>query len=806
MKIFLLLDGNEQTGPFSKSEIFAELRKGICSMESFARLESDSEWIPLANILNNTGNSLFSIQKIHEIQADLPHSPLVPILPESIRPVKETTASANKIKWALPLILFLVSIAFLIYLKPPTESFVQSDQETEGPTQIRDLKTTSITSVESPVAIVDLEKKTDIKSLDSSKGVSALSPADPKPEAYTIGIEPTQQAQESNAAVTNRPAALPNTSFDAPKTIETAALEEKPTKDAESQIADGISSSDETQPVRQFVSLPEPSTSDFFRILSVKSVTKEPRDGSGAWLQEGSKRINWKTKVFVPYFELLVQTGEQYFSKDTFIKVHIFDSNKKLIQTLEEPAIAWRTRAQGYSVPPLYPKKKTESVYFPLPESFDPSTDIALAVFGDKQSATFRALPTATSTFAMDFPERSLIDKRDRSSIAREAAVNPVTETVVETYNKKQPLMTLFMRLPLGAKDGHQAKGVLALCLLANNPDQIRKTLQKMDREEDGRIYTDIQRAFKTLESRIDPEQSRVFQVRISNRRPEDDATLVEDMQNAFKNIRIPDDDKPLLECKNLLGQISGRIYTNNLVKFADRHQLAILAWGARRLWDPKLSYDEQSKKINREMDDTFDDVAKAWSKAVDKLSKEYGFPSDGFLLTGASGAAQYACRLALRQPERFLAIHAHIPSSFDHPTPKANQILWLLTTGEREGGYPAAKRFFNDCKSLGYPIIFKGIPGLGHSGSIAADKLGMIFFEYALSVGEERKALNRLNRSNTASSIGPLEPWPKSFKDPTAIGDILNQETVTFSEKDTVATELRVTLPSPDITSAWSR
>jgi len=276
-------------------------------------------------------------------------------------------------------------------------------------------------------------------------------------------------------------------------------------------------------------------------------------------------------------------------------------------------------------------------------------------------------------------------------------------------------------------------------------------------------------------------------------------------LANSLKEIPVDPDDKILTGCRNRVNDLVGRIYRNNLVKLADQHQLAILAWGARRLWNPKLSFDEQSRKTNREMDETFDDVAKAWEKGVDKLSKQFGFPSNGFLLTGMSGAAQYACRLALRKPDRFLAVHVHIPSSFDKPTPEASKVLWLLTTGEKEGGYPAAKRFFNECKGLGYPMIFKGIPGLGHQVSRMADQLGLEFFEYALSLKEAHAKLTANSSvSLLQQSVGQPEPWPDSFKKPAAIGDILNQDTFATNEADFVPQNFRVALPTASIAAAW--
>ena len=214
---------------------------------------------------------------------------------------------------------------------------------------------------------------------------------------------------------------------------------------------------------------------------------------------------------------------------------------------------------------------------------------------------------------------------------------------------------------------------------------------------------------------------------------------------------------------------------------------------------------------MNKQMDETFDDVAKAWAKGVEELSRKYGMPDKGFLLWGISGSAQYAARLALRQPQFFLAIHVHVPSSFDQPTPEARRVLWCLTTGENEVGYERSLRFLSACRELGYPIIYKAIPGLGHAGHPLAEKLGLDFFEYALSLREE-KAKFEAGISKTFSNIRkggdeqPNRPWPKSFRTPAFVGDIVNQEIFRFDKANMVPANFRIMLPTRELADTWNR
>ena len=129
-------------------------------------------------------------------------------------------------------------------------------------------------------------------------------------------------------------------------------------------------------------------------------------------------------------------------------------------------------------------------------------------------------------------------------------------------------------------------------------------------------------------------------------------------------------------------------------------------------------------------------------SIGVRELGDKYGIPQKNFLLWGNCGSAQFAARLCLRKPEYFLAIHVHMPGSYDKPTPEAAKVLWCLTIGELEGGYERSKRWVKTVRGMGYPIVYKAIPGLGHAGHPDA-ALGFEFFEFALLQENKREALD---------------------------------------------------------------
>nr|DAF31946.1 MAG TPA: Prolyl oligopeptidase family [Caudoviricetes sp.] len=220
----------------------------------------------------------------------------------------------------------------------------------------------------------------------------------------------------------------------------------------------------------------------------------------------------------------------------------------------------------------------------------------------------------------------------------------------------------------------------------------------------------------------------------------------------------------------------------NHIMEFARKHDLALLCWGARRLWDPSRNWDEQSKEEYKKYDDNFDEVAKAWRRGVDKLCEEYKLPNNKFLLWGTSAAAQYAMRIAIRYPEYFNSVCLHIPSSFDKPSKGGRNILWCITTGEREAGYSRSVKFFNECKSLGYPIIYKAIPGLGHSGHRGAREFAIDFCEYAYT--------SKLSK--------------EQFINSQYYGDLMHQIYYPAASAGKIPESFKVSLPTKEMAEKW--
>lgn len=238
------------------------------------------------------------------------------------------------------------------------------------------------------------------------------------------------------------------------------------------------------------------------------------------------------------------------------------------------------------------------------------------------------------------------------------------------------------------------------------------------------------------------------------------------------------------------------------LFSFANEHKLAVLAWGARKIWIRRTNYDELTREEAREADEQFDIVANAWERGVKELCLKYGIPERDFLLWGMSASSHWALRLCLRKPQYFRAIHIHIATNYDKPTPQAANVLWCVTTGELDAGYERSRRFYATCRGMGYPMIYKAYIGLGHEGFYGARDLGFEFFDFALR--------HRPQGSGRGASLVPPAPARlppeilKLYTEPPFYGDIVNQDVLPADNADLIPPELRTALPTKEIAKAW--
>ena len=230
--------------------------------------------------------------------------------------------------------------------------------------------------------------------------------------------------------------------------------------------------------------------------------------------------------------------------------------------------------------------------------------------------------------------------------------------------------------------------------------------------------------------------------------------------------------------------------------KFAEKHNLALLSWTNFKGYRVNKSGDEMEEDVYKVYDKNFDKRAREWENGFRRVCKKYDLPRENMLIYGLSGGGQMSHRLVLRKPKYFSAIHIHVNSSYDVPTSHANKLLWLVTTGTKEYGYPAGQRFYREALEKGYHMIFKAGENLGHSDSREIQNLSLKYFEYCLKFIPDY-----------TDPDWQAPPTDKFYfmRYPVYIGDYFNQEAFPVKEaKKFVEPKSMVALPTIDIAHAW--
>ena len=243
--------------------------------------------------------------------------------------------------------------------------------------------------------------------------------------------------------------------------------------------------------------------------------------------------------------------------------------------------------------------------------------------------------------------------------------------------------------------------------------------------------------------------------------------------------------------------------------QFADQHKLVILTWTTATMYSFSDSFTDDANQ-EREPSNAMEQCFRTWKIGVDQLCRDYNLPEDGYLIYGYSRGAQWAHRIALRSPEKFLAIHIHVNSSFAEPTPDASHCLWLLTTGELEHGSAAAKIFYQKGLALNYPILLRIFPGKGHEVFPEEETLGLKFFDYVLQLKNQQ--LKDLAANQADGVVPDADPHPfvlddsllEKFHHPPYYGDMLNGDVYTASQMSLLPPSQRVGIPDEEIAKVW--
>lgn len=320
-------------------------------------------------------------------------------------------------------------------------------------------------------------------------------------------------------------------------------------------------------------------------------------------------------------------------------------------------------------------------------------------------------------------------------------------------------------------------------------------------KEVDKRRLVDV----GLIEHVVKTEHPKVSQITLLVRKPTSAASL-EDVDGVMAMCILAnsvDSIRQKLLKLDVGGELAGTM------AYAEAHNLAIVAWGSATIWQRSTNNSDLTPEEHAEMDEALSVVADAWASGIDELHREYGLPNRNLLLKGACGAGQWAHRIALRQSKYFLAVHSHLAGSFDIPTEGGRHLLWMITTGERDGGYANSVEFFRECKESGYSMIYKAFPNVGHSVGVER-RLEELFLDFARTQIEQREMIASgelfdLNQpSFRRSEMEDLRPLYPVLSEAGWYGDIVNQEMFPAAQRDMIPEGFRCPLPTKQIADLW--
>ncbi|MFZ4780254.1 MAG: hypothetical protein ACOYM3_33280, partial [Terrimicrobiaceae bacterium] len=519
----------DEVGPFTWDEISAMLEAGVLSLGNAARFEGDAELFNLWEIISQSQEiCLPAKKKQHGGLWDL--GALGENAVRDIQDALKVPRTRLQVAGGLAVVLLCVVAVF--------SRGKQNQPRIEPPAN----QQTAIAGQNSGVqeSVLPQIPETKPEPVATPTAISVASPENQPP----LAAEPSTVKAESE-----NPSPLGKTAQEIPalsKPDVASALPPQPDTPAPSLTSPVPQAV--VQTVKAATPAPRPAAtptssvpvSDFFKIESVKLLRKAPKDEFAVWkipLVKGKPG----TPIFRPCLELKVSVSADIRSDKTFAKAYFYGEDDKLLVSTDKPSESGVSGKPMYSVPVLFYKGKPNRFFFEIPEKVEKLNWKALFVFGDKTEAQVTTYPATASAFRLNYPEKKIVEDRSTKRVARKPDMDPLIEHVVRTQNPRMPQMTLFLRPPKGISNASEVEGVLAICVLANGLEEMKRELRK----------------------------------------------------------------------EEMSGDYAG------LFSFANKHKLAILAWGSRGLWDPGRNYDDLSKERAKEIDESFDIVANAWARGV---------------------------------------------------------------------------------------------------------------------------------------------------------------------------------------------
>jgi len=229
--------------------------------------------------------------------------------------------------------------------------------------------------------------------------------------------------------------------------------------------------------------------------------------------------------------------------------------------------------------------------------------------------------------------------------------------------------------------------------------------------------------------------------------------------------------------------------------KYADARGLAVVSWNSRTLWEGLKNFDQVGPAALLQQQRVFTAVVKAWEIGISKLIQTYNLEDSRILIYGCSQGANFATRLVMQDPRRFSAAVIHIGNSFDKPTPEAASVVWAITNGDMDVGVTNAKRFYESCLAMRYPVFYRLFPVLGHNESDESRKFTCDFFDFVLN----REKAGGERRNLAAELIAEMNA-------PSHVADATNYLVFPVSKVSSVPPKQRVFLPNADLARLWGR
>lgn len=185
--------------------------------------------------------------------------------------------------------------------------------------------------------------------------------------------------------------------------------------------------------------------------------------------------------VLLPFLRVGIRASVRTFGGKLFAKAYFYDQRGCRV-AVENAWPIYRGKSQR-EFPTFLQKGQEEFVYIPVPDKCRTNTR-ALLVFGDDEDMCVYEWPNKQLKWKnLDFDEKQFVIN-DRSARI-EDDIDAVDEYVFKTKIDSHPTISYYVKKPKGVDTYSAAKGVLAVCLLANRVDQVRDTLRCAEYNDD---------------------------------------------------------------------------------------------------------------------------------------------------------------------------------------------------------------------------------------------------------------------------------------------------------------------------------